>query len=147
MLITKIVTDYDTSKKAQDIGLRIKCNADWCKLVDNNISIHTKLEQALYSESREHIEEILCPAPTVEEVPLPIGITFKIGGTRPTNCFRARVYSNRIEFSSNISSALTGHIVFYDTVVNEATARLKMVIWLIENIKEVKQWYKNKGYF
>ena len=38
------------------------------------------------------------------------------------------------------------HIELYIDNPNEATARLKMAIWLIKNVPEARQWYIDNGY-
>ena len=111
MSVEKIVADFETCKKAAEIGLEIK------------------------SVFQKHPY----PAPTAEEVPLPT-----VHMQAKTTMTIAYVSFNGLgvfwEYQSN------EHLELYINNPNEATARLKMAIWLIENVQEARQWYADNGY-
>ena len=79
------------------------------------------------------------PAPTAEEVPLPT-VHMQAKTTRTVSYVSFNGIGVFWEYLSN------EHIKLYIDNPNEATARLKMAIWLIENVPEARQWYIDNGY-
>lgn len=82
----------------------------------------------------------LISAPTAEEVPLP----------KEINGYDLIIYNNHV---ACITYEKQNFCDSFDILVkadidddNEATARLKMATWLIENVPEAKQWYIDSGY-
>jgi len=131
--IEHIVADFETCKRAAEMGFKIKTIFHWFKRDDDgeiSFTIETKRTDKFPSTA---------PAPTVEEVPLPT--VHMQAKTRMTISY---VSFNGLgvfwEYQSN------QHLELYINNPNEATTRLKMAIWLIENVPEARQWYIDNGY-
>ena len=133
--IEKIVADYETCKKAWNIGLRIESVFSY---YENSTVVSTLVRLAqsnnLFIDGCE-----LFSAPTAEEVPLPKTINLAENA-------RSFLWFNK---SGRAYYLLEGFVTHQaDNVTpkdNEATVRLMMAIWLIENVPEAKQWYKKMG--
>jgi hypothetical protein len=133
MNVEHIVADFETCKKAAEIGLNIK-SVFTCYGNNYGDRSFALTERPLY---QEWLEEY--PAPTAEEVPLPRK-AFKIDGSLYfILCNRAEVTFDTVKGNGDF---------IYENCFNpnEATARLKMAIWLIENVPEVRKWYVGSGY-
>ena len=128
MNVERIVADFETCKKAAEVGLNIKsvftCYGNNCG--DRSFAL---TERPLY---QEWLYEF--PAPTAEEVPLPTEAVCINGLLYFILCNRAEVTFDTVKGNGDF---------IYENCFNpnEATARLKMAIWLIENVPEVRQWY------
>jgi len=149
--IKDIQADFETSKKAYDLGLKrettfywhTETEKLWVRFTDKESDFFRELEDGRAEDGETRA--FLIPAYSVEEVPLPTGgITIEGKRSFPVT----DLGDNAIKW------------VFYDkserewleqdtyTIIDatEATARLKSAIWLIENEPEAKQWYTVSGY-
>ena len=116
MSFEHIVADFETCKKAAVIGLDIK----------------------------SVFPQYPFPAPTAEEVPLPIlEDTSQIEYDWAFNCDRKLIFFEKSLWTEKGKETLKRKKI---DDFNEATARLKMAIWLIENVPEARQWYIDNGY-
>ena len=146
-MIKKIVAEYEVCKKAWDIGLRVESVFRWHNNHDRFVEFGNANEfNALY----------YTPAPTCEEVPLPkeVGIWVKYG-VKAQPDVEGFFNIHKIQTHYDESVIIYGYQYFEEfsevesfsfSELNEATARLKMAIWLIENMPEARQWYVDNGY-
>lgn len=141
----KIVADFGTCKKAWDMGLRIidieykfrTVFAWWRCLHDYETEI---VQQSEWDSEAKMFYHKMYPAPTAEEVPLPEQIYYNDRHFKLISWFglKATGYEN---FNDNLDFIAFSHNP------NEATSRLQMAIWLIENVEEAKRWYVDNGFF
>lgn len=132
--IEKIVADYETCRKAWEIGLRAQCvfsvwHNTWGDVFDVSIN--------------KNIIGIKYPAPTAEEVPL------WTDANNNTHCLWVNNLGIAYKHYSDIDFGIIDlkyHVSIFNNAMNEATARLKMAIWLIGNVPEAKKWYIDNGY-
>jgi len=133
---TKILSDYETSKEAYELGLRKQTVFSW-HLNENPICI---IEEKGWQRE-------LFSAYTAEEVPLPF---WKRTNSPIIGQYEIYMHNSGIQYSRLILDDRgfvvdreSSPIISYKP--NEATARLKMALWLIENVPEAKKWYIKKG--
>jgi hypothetical protein len=135
MNIERIVADFETCKKAAEMGLKINTIFHWFKRDDDgeiSFTIETKMRADKFPST--------APAPTAEEVPLPFRIEFKY----EKGYYAVRISHWKVTFDTQGGYGKSRHEI--KIAPNEATARLKMAIWLIENVPEARQWYVENGY-
>lgn len=152
--IDKIVADYGTCKKAWEIGLRIESVFWWREskqqenielvLITRNDVDKTFLRVSTGLTSVQYSDDEFISAPTAEEIPLPDIDTF----------YKLDIHiSGDLRFLSLYGDQYNDSEIYYieikdknaDIEINEATARLKMAIWLIENVPETRKWYVENG--
>ena len=138
MNIERIVADFETCKKAAEIGLKLDTVFKFLQNTDTEETIATGQIEELYHTDWQ-IWRTACPAPTAEEVPLPTK-AFRING------LLYFILCNRVEVSFDTAEGNGDFLYENCDNPNEATARLKMAIWLIENVPEARQWYIENGY-
>jgi len=131
MSVEKIVADFETCKKAAEIGLEL----DTVFVHDFN---HFKEKNVVHLSSEEDYTSSF-PAPTAEEVPLPT--VYMQGKTSTTVSYVS--FNGLGVFWKQDSNE---YIELYIDSPNEATARLKVAIQLNENVPKVRQWYVENGY-
>jgi len=144
MNVEHIIADFETCKKAHKMGLRIDTVLKWATYEEQGqyvISEKKGQHQYVLDGGYKPIDydDFAIPAPTAEEVPLPRK-AFKIDGSLYfILCNRAEVTFDTVKGNGDF---------IYENCFNpnEATARLKMAIWLIENVPEVRKWYVGSGY-
>ena len=132
--IEHIVADFETCKRAAEMGFKIKTIFHWFKRDDDgeiSFTIETKRTDKFPSTA---------PAPTVEEVPLPFDKIFKY----EKGYYEVKISHWVVEFDTSGGFGKSRQAI--KTSPNEANARLKMAIWLIENVPEARQWYIDNGY-
>ena len=137
--IEKIVADYETAKKAWEMGLRIESVFRFSYSKQGIWGTKIELRAGLDSFVGEDSFGFYYPAPTAEEVPLP-----------------EQIYYNDKHFKcvTWLGLKATGYENFNDSLdfigfshnPNEATARLQMALWLIENVGEARRWYIDNNY-
>ena len=147
--IEKIVADYETCKKAWEIGLKlwdIEGNfntvfAWWQCLHDYETNI------AMQSEWDSEVKLFyhkMYPAPIAEEVPLPDYFRDDINVS--VTCDRNYYYVIYTKDNKKKKHQLDRFKLGLYAKFNEATARLKIAIWLIENVPEARAWYVKNNY-
>lgn len=137
MLWDKILADYNTCQKAWDIGMRTESLCRWEYYFDGIIW------RTRCVSSFEPIEGHFCySAPTAEEVPLPDELFYIESICHCIHFDIKWITFDNIDIRSNKCAKSTA----LECNPNEATARLKMAIWLIENVPEARQWYVANGY-
>lgn len=150
--VEKIVADYETCKAARGMGLRIDTIF---KYDENSNLIITNGDYGAFWDSEVcscfdplYMFGDLIPAPTAEEVPLPM--IFKIDNSNycvSIDLERKCVFCNLIGFDYYEKEVIFFGGNFGSKFCrNEATARLQMATWLMENVPEAKQWYVDNGY-
>jgi len=132
MSAEKIVADFETCKKAAEIGLIL----DTVFVYDFNpfkekFVIHISYEEEYTSSF---------PAPTAEEVPLPYRKITVNGEELCIKCLPDRI----IVFPEHQPKKRTSF--FVENYKNEASMRYDVAIWLIKNVPEARQWYVENGY-
>lgn len=140
MSTEKIVADYETCKKAWDIGLRIESVFGWRVWA---IDTDEQEQKVIYTPdfNKDY------PAPTAEEVPLPDSDSFDY--YLKTDVSSGVRYLSLFERCKEEDEELHCIEIVYKHKkfeINEATARLRMTIWLIENVEEAKEWYIKQGF-
>lgn len=137
MSVEKIIADFETCKKAVGIGLKLNTVFDWDydPTWFNGIIHYNGVNLGI---DRSHLYTI--PAPTAEEVPLPFRSAFKHG----KGYYAVQISYWQVAFDTMKGFGKERHEIKIDP--NEATARLKMAIWLIEKVPEARQWYVENGY-
>lgn len=132
--IEKIVADFGTCRDASIVGLQIDSYFSWWRYRCTGEAVFVCESSHWGSEAAIFYDKVLF-APTAEEVPLPF-----IGLTKS----RLDIHFGYIEWRQGV---VYSHRIFVDQdSFGEATARLKMAIWLIKNVPEAKQWYIDNGY-
>jgi len=142
MNVEHIVADFETCKKAHKMGLRIDTVLKWATYEEQGqyvISEKKGQHQYVLDGGYKPIDydDFAIPAPTAEEVPLPWGEFF-------THGFTLASYPPNMAYEVPHASHFYRHDV--GDSPNEATARLEMAIWLIENVPEARQWYVDNRY-
>lgn len=151
--IKKIVADYETCKKAWDMGLRIESvfayyHEDGILSGEPDLFFGNSDKTFRSKNYTEYEFYKICDAPTAEEVPLPM--IFKIDNSNycvSIDLERKCVFCNLIGFDY-----YEKEVIFFGGnfgskfCCNEATARLQMAIWLCENVEEARSWYVNNNY-
>mgnify|MGYP001321879091 CR=1 FL=1 len=139
-MITKIVADYDTCRKAHDIGLRIESVFSW--ILFQSDPPHVFEQGIILSKNGGHY-----PALTAEEVPFPDTNSFAY--YLKTDISSGFKYTSLCEYHREHDEEMYVIEIENENMnfkINEATARLKMAIWLIKNVPEARQWYIDNGY-
>lgn len=164
MSIERIVAEYETCKKASTIGLHLKTIFHWIDITPHmeegrqavycieEIFPNFHFIQASEEEKNSFIIDtgfaeytyLSLSAPTVEEVPLPDYFRNNIDVS--ITCDRNYYYVIYTKENKKKKHQLDRFKYGLYAKFNEATARLKMAIWLIENVPEARQWYVDNGY-
>lgn len=145
MNVEHIVADFETCKKAHKMGLRIDTVLKWATYEEQGqyvISEKKGQHQYVLDGGYKPIDydDFAIPAPTAEEVPLPFRIEFKY----EKGYYAVRISHWKVTFDTQGGYGKSRHEI--KIAPNEATARLKMAIWLIENVPEARQWYVENEY-
>ena len=142
--IEKIVADYETCKKAWEMGLRLESVFRFFYSKQGIWGTKIELRTGLDSFVGEDSFGFYYPAPTAEEVPLPdyfrdnINISIK--------CDRDYCFAIYLKKGKKKKHQLDRFRYGLYEKFNEATARLQMAIWLIENVGEARRWYIDNNY-
>ena len=144
--IEKIVADYETCKKAWEMGLRAK---SVFKYDDDRNIILTNGNYGAYWAANDYFG---CDplytfgeyffAPTAEEVPLPTFLDLKDCSRRTLLFFDS--YGDPVYYAGSVEKYAAPKGVSESR--NEATVRLMTAIGVIRDVPEAKQWYINNGY-
>lgn len=142
--IEKIVADFGTCRDASIVGLQIDSYFSWWRYRCTGEAVFVCESSHWGSEAAIFYDKVLF-APTAEEVPLPFSVSFKHKEhsymLRQTNLYLA------LENTSAPVSYYDEYACNFSVVrPNEASARLRMAIRIIEKIPEAKQWYIDNGY-
>lgn len=130
--VKNIVADFETCKEAKELGLKIETVFGWDD-VDKTIDTYDFMYHNI-------------PAPTSEEIKLPHYNEMPIEYIG----YQIVYHDNYILFQHEWYDGLeVFHVIHYrpeeNIVINEATARLKMHIWICKNKKEMLEWYYKKN--
>jgi len=137
--IHEVIVDKVVSKTAYDMGFRIKSVFVHSPRYDDVMT--TKGQYSMtHGGIQLHHDKDAYPAPISEEVPLP-DIGFDING----DTYIVVVHRNYVIFTS-IDNPNYDLYRKHICEPNEATARLKMAIWLAENVQQIRQWCIDNGY-
>ena len=145
MNIERIVADFETCKKAHEIGLRLDTVLKWATYEEQGqyvISEKKGQHQYVLNGGYKPIDydDFAIPAPTAEEVPLPWK---KSLNGKKISLFQA---GDGISVYDHVKQRTCVSCSYDDEDKSRATIYLALAIWLIKNVPEARQWYVENGY-